>query len=136
RLDRPPARGTEGRGGRVSPSAGEKFYPELSAAFARLLGALAGKKIAVVGHARPDGDCIGSQVALARVLAAKGFDVICVNADPVPRRLQFLVPGMRFFRTDEVLPSKEDRAAIFVDCADHARGGERLKAKYPMPAAV
>ena len=34
----------------------EKFYPELSAAFSRLLIGLAGRKIAVVGHARPDGD--------------------------------------------------------------------------------
>jgi phosphoesterase RecJ-like protein len=118
------------------PALTEKFYPELSAAFARLLSGLAGKKIAVVGHARPDGDCIGSQVALARVLMAKGFDVICVNADPVPRRLAFLVAGMKFHRTDEALESKEERAAIFVDCADQARVGDRLKARYPAPVAV
>ncbi len=114
----------------------EKFYPTLSAEFAQLLTSLAGKKVAVVGHARPDGDCIGSQVALARMLAAKGFDVICVNADPVPRRLQFLVKGMQFVRTDDLLKSAEQRAAIFVDCADHARGGERLKALFLQPAAV
>lgn len=90
----------------------------------------------MIGHARPDGDCIGAQVALARVLATRGFDVICVNSDPVPRRLQFLVPGMTFFRTDEVLKNPEERAAIFVDCADHARGGERLKGRYPAPVAV
>src|SRR3954471_20626951 len=109
------------------PNNMEKFYPTLSAEFGRLLASLAGRKIAVVGHARPDGDCIGAQVALARVLAARGFDVICVNADPVPRRLLFLVPGMKFFRTDEILASPEERAAIFVDCADHARVGDRLK---------
>ena len=114
----------------------EKYFPELSADFARLLATLAGRKIAVVGHARPDGDCIGSQVALARVLIARGFDAICVNADPVPRRLLFLVGGMKFFRTDDVVNQREDRAAIFVDCADHARAGERLKAHYPAPAAV
>lgn len=114
----------------------EKFYPELSAQFAQLLVSLRGRKVAVVGHARPDGDCIGAQVALARVLASQGIDVICVNGDPVPRRLQFLVPGMKFFRTDDVLASTEERAAIFVDCADHARGGERLKAKYPAPVAM
>jgi len=112
------------------------YYPELAAGFSRLLTSLAGCKVAVIGHARPDGDCIGSQVALARVLAAKGIDVICVNADPVPRRLEFLVRGMRFFRTDEVLASNEERAAILVDCADHARPGERLKARYPAPVAV
>ena len=114
----------------------EKFYPTLSAEFARLLASLAGRKIAVVGHARPDGDCIGSQVALARVLAARGFDVVCVNADPIPRRLQFLVEGMTFLRTDDVLQATEDRAAIFVDCADHARPGDRLKQRYPTPVGV
>jgi bifunctional oligoribonuclease and PAP phosphatase NrnA len=114
----------------------EKYYPQLSGDFARLLQTVAGRKIAVVGHARPDGDCIGSQVALARVLAARGHDVICVNADPVPRRLLFLVEGMQFYRTDEVLGAANDRAAIFVDCADHARGGERLQRYYAAPVAV
>lgn len=114
----------------------EKFYPTLSADFARWLESLAGRRIVVIGHARPDGDCIGSQVALARVLASLGFDVICVNPDPVPRRLQFLIKEMTFLRTDDVVTSTEDRAAVFVDCADHARGGERLKARYAAPVAV
>lgn len=114
----------------------EKFYPTLSADFARLISSLAGQKIVVIGHARPDGDCIGSQVALARVLMTRGFDVICVNPDPVPRRLLFLVKDMVFLRTDDVVVSTEERAAIFVDCADHARAGERLKLRYAKPAAV
>ena len=117
-------------------NAPEKFYPQLSAEFAGLLASLTGRKIAVVGHARPDGDCIGAQVSLARVLAVRGFDVICVNADPVPRRLLFLVKGMKFFRTDDVVRSREDRAAIFVDCADHARCGERLQEHYSAPVAT
>ena len=114
----------------------EKFYPQLSADFARLLPSLAGRKIAIVGHARPDGDCIGAQVALARVLLARGLEVVCINPDAVPRRLLFLAEGMKFIRTDEALKLPDDRAAIFVDCADHARAGERLKAKFPGPVAV
>jgi bifunctional oligoribonuclease and PAP phosphatase NrnA len=114
----------------------EKFYPQLSAEFARVLASIADRNVAVVGHARPDGDCIGAQVAMARVLGARGQDVICVNPDPVPRRLQFLVDGVVFQRTDDVLKSSGDRAAIFVDCADHGRGGDRLKARYPQPVAV
>lgn len=114
----------------------EKFYLKLSAEFAQLLAVLQGRAIAVCGHARPDGDCIGSQVALARVLASRGLDVICVNADPVPRRLQFLVGGMTFKRIEDLRPEDEARSAIFVDCADHARGGERMRARYPAPVAV
>jgi len=113
-----------------------KFYPAFSADFARLLARLAGRKVAVVGHARPDGDCIGSQVGLARVLAGAGHDVVCVNPDAVPRRLDFLAPGMTFLRTDEVLKDNRDYAAVFVDCADHARAGDRLKVRFPRPVAA
>jgi len=111
----------------------DKFYLELSARFAQFFDSIRGRKIAVIGHARPDGDCIGAQVALARVLATRGHEVICVNSDAVPRRLQFLVPGMTFLRTDEALHDPTDYAAVFVDCADHARAGERLKGRFPTP---
>lgn len=111
----------------------DKYYPELSAKFALFVAGICGRKVAVIGHARPDGDCIGSQIALARVLGALGHDVVCVNADHVPRRLQFLVPGMTFLRAEEVLADTTEYAAIFVDCADHARAGERLKSRFPAP---
>ena len=117
-------------------NADAKFYPRLSAEFARLLSLLRGRKVAVIGHARPDGDCIGSQVALARVLATLGHEVACVNADPVPRRLQFLVHGMSFLNVDEAARLGDDWAAVLVDCADHARPGDRLKARFPAPVAV
>lgn len=110
----------------------EKFYPELSARFAQFLEQIRGQRIAIVGHARPDGDCIGSQVALARVLESRGHDVLCVNPDPIPRRLQFLVPDRAFVRTDAMLADRTDYTAIFVDCADHARAGERLKQRFPV----
>lgn len=113
-----------------------KFYPELSAQFAQLLPRLAGRKLAVIGHARPDGDCIGSQVALCRALNAHGCDAVCVNPDPVPRRLQFLVNDTIFLRTDDVLPIAGSFTALFVDCADGARGGDRLKAAFPAPLAM
>lgn len=112
------------------------FFPELSPRFAAFLSTLQGKRIAVIGHARPDGDCIGAQVALARVLASRAAEVICVNGDAVPRRLAFLIGDMRFFRTEEVLPLADQYEAIFVDCADHARGGERLRVAFPKPIAA
>ncbi len=43
---------------------------------------------------------------------------------------------MPFLRTDDVLKLPDDRSAIFVDCADHARAGERLKLRYPKPVAA
>ena len=114
----------------------EKFYPAFSVEFARLLVTLRGWKVAVIGHARPDGDCIGSQVALARVLATLGHEVACVNADPVPRRLQFLVKDMKFLRTNDAVRLPDDWAAVFVDCADHARAGDALQARFAHPVAA
>jgi phosphoesterase RecJ-like protein len=113
-----------------------KFYPEFSEAFVRLLAAVRGRQVAVVGHSRPDGDCIGSQVALARVLESSGSRAVCVNSDTVPRRLEYLTKDVRFIRTDEALLLAPETAAVFVDCADHARAGERLKARFPAPAGV
>jgi phosphoesterase RecJ-like protein len=109
----------------------ETFYPDLSPRFARFLREMAGRKIAVIGHARPDGDCIGSQVALARVLRALGHEAACLNPDPVPRRLRFLVGDM-VFAAPAGFPA-EEYAAVFVDCADHDRAGQAVKALFPAP---
>lgn len=111
----------------------EKIYPDFAERFYALLAALAGRRLAVVGHARPDGDCIGSQIALARVLRARGHDVVCVNPDPVPRRLQFLAREEPFFHAD-TLPAG-DYAALYVDCADQERAGEKLRTRFPMAFA-
>ena len=49
--------------------------------------------ICVVGHLRPDGDCIGSQLAFALALRKQGKDVVCWNQDPVPHKYAFLDPN-------------------------------------------
>ncbi len=48
------------------------------------------RTICIVGHVRPDGDCIGSQLGLALALKADGKDVTCWNEHPVPDKLAFL----------------------------------------------
>ena len=106
-------------------------FPELVDGFRALLEDLSDKRVMVVGHARPDGDCIGSQVALARVLRSTGHHVLCVNADKVPRRLEFAARGETFVNVDGI-PAGES-VAVFVDCADHERPGGRVKATFPEP---
>lgn len=113
------------------------YFPVLRPAFEQLLAAIGpGDRIAVVGHARPDGDCIGSQVALCRVLRARGAEAVCVNGDPVPRRLAFLVGDTPFLQSKDFLPDGQKAdgwRAIFVDCADHARAGKRLAFAFLRP---
>ena len=108
------------------------LYPQLRDAFNALLAACAGRRVVVIGHARPDGDCIGSQVALARLLRSRGVDAVCCNPDPVPRRLEFLVPAdMSFVPLETALG--EARSAIFVDCADRNRASPRFAEAFPRP---
>lgn len=108
------------------------LYPQLHDVFARLLAACAARGVVVIGHARPDGDCIGSQVALARLLRSRGVDAVCCNPDPVPRRLEFLVPAdITFVPLETALA--EERAAIFVDCADRNRATARFSEAFPRP---
>lgn len=107
-------------------------YSQHSAALAALAADLKGRTIAIVGHARPDGDCIGSQVALATVLRNLGCNVVCVNVDRVPRVLRFLCSEMPFLLPDE---APAHAPAIFVDCADVTRPGEILAKRYPRPLA-
>ena len=107
-------------------------YPGFAAGFAVFLQELQGRRAVVIGHQRPDGDCIGSQVALCRLLRARGIDAVGMNPDPVPRRIKFLLGDTPFFRRDDI---GHDRLAIFSDCADHGRAGEKVKALYPQPFA-
>ncbi len=50
----------------------------------------------VVGHVRPDGDCVGSQLGLALALKAEGKKVVCWNEDPMPEKYAFLDPDHFF----------------------------------------
>lgn len=108
------------------------YFPQLSATLPALLNRLTGEAVAIIGHARPDGDCIGSQVALCRVLRAKGIDAVCVNIDRVPRRLEFLIGDTPFVRFEQL--DSRPRLAVYVDCADQHRAGEAVKARFPTPA--
>ena len=50
------------------------------------------KTVAVTGHMRPDGDCIGSQLAVAYALKNSGKKVTVYNEDEMPKKLAFLDP--------------------------------------------
>ncbi|MBN1400241.1 MAG: bifunctional oligoribonuclease/PAP phosphatase NrnA [Anaerolineae bacterium] len=77
------------------------------------------RRALIVSHISPDGDTIGSALALAWALRSRGIEVHLACADPVPTELRFL-PGSDEFAPR--LPSDED--AIFVlDTSDTARIG-------------
>ena len=94
-----------------------------------LVKGLKGRKVAVLGHMRPDGDCIGSQTALCRMLLAEGVDALCVNRDRIPPNLVPYAEGVTFVKGADY--DATDRVALTVDCADASRVGTELLAKFP-----
>ena len=106
-----------------------QFFPQQSAQFAAAVQSLQGHKVAVIGHLRPDGDCIGSIVALTRVLQQHGIDAIGINRDAVPANLKAFVGDTPLILADEFQP--EGHVAVTVDCADKKRIGDRLLGLFP-----
>jgi phosphoesterase RecJ-like protein len=79
------------------------------------------QRIVVTSHVRPDGDAIGSALALAGALRAIGKEARVVNHDPVPAPLdQF--PGTSDIVVAGSVPP-ETEALVVLECGDLARTG-------------
>ena len=80
---------------------------------------------AILGHANPDGDCIGSCMGMWYMLKELGKKAsVMIYDDDVPRFLKFLLNG------DAIASENQEfDAYIVMDCADISRiahGGEKL----------
>lgn len=88
----------------------------------------AGHRFLLTSHERPDGDSIGSQLALAFALEALGKQVRLVNADPPP------VPYRVFPGTDRVEVARtvegEFDAVVVLECGDVRRPGVKGIERY------
>jgi phosphoesterase RecJ-like protein len=78
------------------------------------------ESICIVGHVRPDGDCIGSQLGLTLALLNAGKTVTCWNQDTVPAKLKFL-DTKKLIQQPE--PGKQFDCVIATDCASLERLG-------------
>jgi phosphoesterase RecJ-like protein len=78
-------------------------------------------RFVIVSHARPDGDAIGSSLAMAFALRALGKDVRVVSRDePPPPMLVF--PGVPDIEVTERVEDPGD-AVIVMECGDLTRTG-------------
>lgn len=81
-----------------------------------------GRRFLVATHRNPDGDALGSALALAAGLRKLGKTAKVYDADPVPGTLRFL-PGSS--KVSRILGNKETYDATFVvDCSNLSRVGE------------
>lgn len=96
--------------------------PEHRDAIERIRDAvLARQRFVISSHARPDGDSIGSQLAMAYALRALGKDVAIVNRDPAPPPLMAF-PGVPSIRVADRVDGEFD-AAIILECSELGRTG-------------
>lgn len=86
------------------------------------------QRFVITSHARPDGDAIGSQVAMAFALRQLGKDVQMVDADPAPPQFD-VFPGVGDIHVSTTVQGQFD-AAIVMECGDLSRTGIEGFDKY------
>lgn len=82
--------------------------------------------VAIAGHIRPDGDCVGSCLATYNYITTYYPQVkVCVFLEPIPRIFQFLQGA------DKILEAKDSEESfdlcIVLDCGDATRLGDAVK---------
>lgn len=78
----------------------------------------------IASHLNPDGDALGSTLAVANICHQFGKKVTCVNESPLPEKFSFL-PGIDEIQQPESLRSTFQHV-IAVDAADQSRLGEKV----------
>jgi phosphoesterase RecJ-like protein len=94
--------------------------PEMQRAVALLSSS---QRFVLVGHMRPDGDVIGAQAALERVLAKSKKDVWVINPDPPEGRFEYLARDVRY-RTYAGGDLPPHDVAVLLDFSELSRTGE------------
>ncbi len=80
------------------------------------------ERFLVVSHARPDGDAVGSVLAMGGILMHMGKTVDMVLADTVPSVYRTL-PGVALVRAAGAVDASKYDAAIILECDGTARTG-------------
>lgn len=85
-------------------------------------------------HRSPDGDSVGSTLAMGLVLSGRGGSVTMVTTDPVPRAYRFL-PGTDRFEDPDTVSGPWD-AAVIIDCGSLDRTGRARGLVEACPVVV
>lgn len=86
-----------------------------------LLGA---KQVAIISHKNPDGDTLGSQLALGNALKSVGKDVILYNRDTISKKFYFIAGANTVIQYLDGMELPE--VVVFVDCAEPQLAGFHL----------
>ncbi|MGE4384319.1 MAG: bifunctional oligoribonuclease/PAP phosphatase NrnA [Endomicrobiaceae bacterium] len=79
----------------------------------------------IAGHMKPDGDTIGSGLALASLLRRLGKKVVHCSIDPIPSDMSFM-KGTKNIKILNKISSDFD-CAVILECINFARMGDIIK---------
>lgn len=92
------------------------------------------ENILVVSHAQPDGDAVGSSLALGKALIKMGKKVTIYNEGQIPAIFRFL-PSVDLFVND--IESFDDYdTVVILDCGDICRVGEIVDEVEKIPVVI
>jgi len=99
-------------------------YKNLANEFKKLLDTH--RKVTIVSHIRPDGDTVGSSLALFNSLKLMGYQVelVCMDSD-LPLKLNFLDGFKRYKQKIDY----NDSLIVTLDCGDISRAGFNLQGR-------
>ncbi len=78
----------------------------------------------VLSHVAPDGDALGSMLAMGELLAALGKRVTLFNESGIPSRFEWLSPKREILTA---LPAEAPGTIIVLDCGSAERMGELIR---------
>jgi phosphoesterase RecJ-like protein len=93
-----------------------------------------GSKFLVAGHKEPDGDCVGSQLALSSVLRRMGKEAVPCSAGPFQRTE--VMPYAGRFTAAPGKKERENARVVIVDCSAPYRTGDLAPCLEGLPAAI
>jgi phosphoesterase RecJ-like protein len=93
-----------------------------------------GSKFIIAGHKEPDGDCVGSQLALRSALLRMGKKAVVCSAGPFKRTELKTYAGQ--FVSEPAEEEKKDAKAIIIDCSNMDRTGSLIGFLEKMPCAI
>lgn len=108
---------------------GLKTVPDELVAFLK-----GGTRFIVAGHKEPDGDCVGSQLALVSLLRRLGKEAVPCSAGPFKRTE--VVPYAPRFVTAPNPDQLAEARVIVVDCSNAERTGDLAPYLAGLPTAI
>jgi len=93
-----------------------------------------GSRFIIAGHKEPDGDCVGSQLALKSALSRLGKGAVVCSAGPFKRTELRGYAGL--FVSNPTEEEKSGAKVIIVDCSGRERTGDIKNCLDEFPCAV